>query len=155
MKQRLKKQSLSNWCISHRERAREIVETWDKLFNASQKERRLSFLYLANDILQNSKRNGSEFVNEFWKVLPAALRHVYESGDELRRLAVGRLNEYTELKGIAQNVKTVQLLLSIAFVNGACSVSSYLIPFGDALTTLPFFFEQNAFDCPFLVNEEK
>jgi regulator of Ty1 transposition protein 103 len=83
--------ALSRWCIPHQKRAKDIVETWDKLFNASQKEQRVSFLNLANDILQNSRRKGSEFVNEFWKVLPAALRCVYESGDVHGRKAVNRL----------------------------------------------------------------
>ncbi|OIW06460.1 hypothetical protein TanjilG_05231 [Lupinus angustifolius] len=82
--------ALSRLCITHRKRAKEIVETWDKLFNSSQKEQRVSFLYLANDILQNSRRKGSEFVNEFWKVLPAALRHVNES-DEHGKKVVARL----------------------------------------------------------------
>ena len=84
-------ESLSRWCISHRKKAKEIVETWNSLFNSSQKEWRVSFLYLANDILQNSRRKGSEFVNEFWKVLPEALRHVYENGDEQGKKAVTRL----------------------------------------------------------------
>jgi len=83
--------ALSRWCISHRKKAKQIVETWDKLFNSSQREQRVSFLYLANDILQNSRRKGSEFVNEFWKVLPSALRHVYENGDEHGKKAVTRL----------------------------------------------------------------
>lgn len=85
------KSALSRWCITHRKKAKEIVETWDKQFNSSQKEQRVSFLYLANDILQNSRRKGSEFVNEFWKFLPAALRHVYENGDEYGKKAVTRL----------------------------------------------------------------
>ncbi|KAK7290711.1 hypothetical protein RIF29_05316 [Crotalaria pallida] len=89
-------ESLSRWCISHRKKAREVVETWDKLFNASQKEQRVSFLYLANDILQNSRRKGSEFVNEFWKVLPASLRRVYDTGDEQGRKAVTRLVDIWE-----------------------------------------------------------
>ncbi|QHN86641.1 Regulation of nuclear pre-mRNA domain-containing protein 1B [Arachis hypogaea] len=89
-------ETLSRWCISHRKKAREIVETWDKLFNGSQKEQRVSFLYLANDILQNSRRKGSEFVNEFWKVLPGSLRSVYESGDEQGRKAVTRLVDIWE-----------------------------------------------------------
>ncbi|KAL5079045.1 hypothetical protein RYX36_007468 [Vicia faba] len=84
-------ESLSRWCIPHQKRAKDIVEIWDNLFNASQKEQRVSFLNLANDILQNSKRKGSEFVNEFWKVLPATLRCVYESGDVHGRKAVNRL----------------------------------------------------------------
>ncbi|XWS42757.1 hypothetical protein CRYUN_Cryun16bG0041700 [Craigia yunnanensis] len=84
-------ESLSRWCITHRKKAKQIVETWDKLFNSSQKEQRVSFLYLANDILQNSRPKGSEFVNEFWKVLPSALKHVYDSGDEYGKKAVTRL----------------------------------------------------------------
>ncbi|KAL0555123.1 hypothetical protein IC582_009056 [Cucumis melo] len=84
-------ESLSKWCISHRKKAKQIVETWDKLFNSSQKEQRVSFLYLANDILQNSRRKGSEFVNEFWKVLPGALKYVYDHGDESGKKAVARL----------------------------------------------------------------
>lgn len=85
------KLALSRWCISHRKKAKQIVETWDKLFNSSQKEQRVSFLYLANDILQNSRRKGSEFVNEFWKVLPGALKYVYDHGDEGGKKAVARL----------------------------------------------------------------
>ncbi|KAI3437035.1 hypothetical protein J3R85_005765 [Psidium guajava] len=84
-------ESLSQWCVSHRKKAKQIVETWDKLFNSSQKEKCVSFLYLANDILQNSRRKGSEFVNEFWKVLPAALKHVYGNGDEHGKKVVTRL----------------------------------------------------------------
>ncbi|KAK7316051.1 hypothetical protein VNO77_34712 [Canavalia gladiata] len=88
-------ESLSCFCVSHRKSAKEIVETWDKLFSSSQKEKRISFLYLANDILQNSRRKGSEFVNEFWKVLPATLRHVYES-DEHGKKVVTRLVDIWE-----------------------------------------------------------
>ncbi|XP_030453232.1 uncharacterized protein LOC115674855 isoform X2 [Syzygium oleosum] len=84
-------ESLSQWCVSHRKKAKQIVETWDKLFNSSQKEKCVSLLYLANDILQNSRRKGSEFVNEFWKVLPAALKHVYGNGDEHGKKVVTRL----------------------------------------------------------------
>lgn len=51
----------------------------------------MSFLYLANDILQNSRRKGSEFVGEFWKVLPDALSDVLENGDEFGRNAALRL----------------------------------------------------------------
>ncbi|KAI3898046.1 hypothetical protein MKX03_006737 [Papaver bracteatum] len=83
-------ESLSSWCISHRKKAKQVVETWDKLFK-SQKEKRVTFLYLANDILQNGKRKGSEYVNEFWRVLPAAVKEVLENGDENGRKAATRL----------------------------------------------------------------
>ncbi|XP_058080116.1 actin cytoskeleton-regulatory complex protein PAN1-like [Magnolia sinica] len=84
-------ETLSHWCISHRKKAKQVVETWDKLFNGSQREQRVPFLYLANDILQNSRRKGSEFVNEFWKVLPGALKDVFENGGDHGKNVVSRL----------------------------------------------------------------
>lgn len=106
--------ALSRWCITHRKKAKQIVETWDKLFNSSQKEQRVSFLYLANDILQNSRRKGSEFVNEFWKVLPGALKHVYENGDEYGKKAVTRLVSYSILSGLL-SVVCVKLICYFRF----------------------------------------
>lgn len=32
-------------------------------------------LYVANDVLQNSKRKGAEFDNEFYTVLPDVFQH--------------------------------------------------------------------------------
>uniref|UniRef100_A0A1D1YW22 Regulation of nuclear pre-mRNA domain-containing protein 1B n=2 Tax=Anthurium amnicola TaxID=1678845 RepID=A0A1D1YW22_9ARAE len=84
-------ETLSHWCIFHRKKARQVVETWEKLLNNSPKEQRVPFLYLANDILQNSRRKGSEFVNEYWKVLPGALKSVFENGDEHGKNVVIRL----------------------------------------------------------------
>lgn len=89
-------ETLSHWCIYHRKKAKQVVETWDKLFNGSQRDQRVPFLYLANDILQNSRRKGSEFVNEFWKVLPGALKDVYENGDDHGKNVVVRLVDIWE-----------------------------------------------------------
>jgi regulator of Ty1 transposition protein 103 len=36
---------------------------------AAPTERKVTLLYLANDILQNSRKKGPEFVNEFWTAL--------------------------------------------------------------------------------------
>ncbi|CAJ1788975.1 unnamed protein product [Sphenostylis stenocarpa] len=83
--------SLSHWCIFHMNKAKQVVETWDRQFHGSPREKRLAFLYLANDILQNSRRKGSEFVGEFWKVLPDALRDVIQNGDGFARTAALRL----------------------------------------------------------------
>lgn len=84
-------ETLSHWCIFHMNKAKQVVETWDRQFHCCPREQRLAFLYLANDILQNSRRKGSEFVGEFWKVLPDALRDVIENGDEYGRNAALRL----------------------------------------------------------------
>lgn len=102
-------ESVSRWCVSHRKKAKQIVERWDKLFKSSQKDQCVSFLYLANDILQNSRRKGSEFVNEFWKVLPAALKHVHDNGDEHGKKVLFRLIDIWEERKVfgsrGQNLK--------------------------------------------------
>ncbi|KAK1359354.1 CID domain-containing protein [Heracleum sosnowskyi] len=84
-------ETLSHWCIFHMNKAKNVVETWDKQFYCSPREQRLAFLYLANDILQNSRRKGSDFVSEFWKVLPDALHVVLKNGDNSERNAALRL----------------------------------------------------------------
>ncbi|CAI9777243.1 unnamed protein product [Fraxinus pennsylvanica] len=71
--------------------AKQVVETWDRQFHCSPYEQRLAFLYLANDIIQNSRRKGAEFVTEFWKVLSDALREVIKHGDEFGKNAAFRL----------------------------------------------------------------
>ncbi|ESQ32784.1 hypothetical protein EUTSA_v10004010mg [Eutrema salsugineum] len=84
-------ETLSHWCIFHMNKAKHVVETWGRQFHCSPREQRLAYLYLANDILQNSRRRGSEFVGEFWKVLPEALRDVIENGDEFGKKSARRL----------------------------------------------------------------
>jgi regulator of Ty1 transposition protein 103 len=63
----------------------------EKQFNNATKDKKVSFLYLSNDILQNSKRKGGEFVNEFWRVLPGLLKDVYDNGGEQGKKVVARL----------------------------------------------------------------
>ncbi|XP_072990557.1 uncharacterized protein [Typha latifolia] len=89
-------ETLSHWCIFHRKNAEQVVQTWEKQFHSLPKERKIPFLYLANDILQNSRRNGMEFVGEFWKVLPAALKDVIENGDDHGKNVVSRLVDIWE-----------------------------------------------------------
>ncbi|URE44784.1 Regulation of nuclear pre-mRNA domain containing, partial [Musa troglodytarum] len=84
-------QALSYWCIFHRNKAKQVVETWDQQFHCSPRDKRVSFLYLANDILQNSRRTGLEFINEFWKVLPDALTDVFDNGGDFGRKTALRL----------------------------------------------------------------
>ncbi|KAI3666052.1 hypothetical protein L6452_44690 [Arctium lappa] len=84
-------ETLSHWCIFHMNKAKQVVETWARQFRCSPRDQRLAFLYLANDILQNSRRKGSEFVGEFWKVLPDALHDVMDNTDESGRNAALRL----------------------------------------------------------------
>lgn len=42
----------------------------------AQVSRKLTFLYLANDVIQNSKRKGPEFTQDFAPVIVDAFKHV-------------------------------------------------------------------------------
>lgn len=53
--------------------------------------KKLTLLYLANDVIQNSKRKGPEFRTEFGKVLPRALQYVSREKDESFRKSVERV----------------------------------------------------------------
>ncbi|KAG8093519.1 hypothetical protein GUJ93_ZPchr0012g21289 [Zizania palustris] len=103
-------QTLSNWCIFHRKRAKKVVDTWEKQFNkATTKDKKISFLYLSNDILQNSKRKGGEFVNEFWRVLPGLLKDLYNNGEDDVKKVVGRLiNIWDERKVFGTRIESLK-----------------------------------------------
>ncbi|KAI4317225.1 hypothetical protein L6164_025114 [Bauhinia variegata] len=106
-------ETLSHWCIFHRSKAELVVSTWNKQFHNSEMVQRVPLLYLSNDILQNSKRKGNEFVTEFWKVLPAALKDVLEKGDEHGKHVISRLVDIWEQRRVfgsrARSLKEVML----------------------------------------------
>lgn len=49
-------ETLSNWCQFFRKQAPAVVAAWDAEYVKAPPPRRLLMLYLANDILQNSRR---------------------------------------------------------------------------------------------------
>ena len=61
--------------------AKRVVRLWEVEFAAAPIDRQISMLYLANDILQNSRRKGPEFVNEFYHVMPRPISHLLKHGD--------------------------------------------------------------------------
>lgn len=80
-------QTLSGWAIHHRRNAQQIVDVWFQQLTKSPKERKLLFMFLSNDIIQNSKRKGNEFTQEFSRVLPDALSHTYKSAvDDIKTI---------------------------------------------------------------------
>ena len=42
-----------------------MVAVWEREFVKSPRERRLQFVYLANHIMQESRKKGPEFVSQF------------------------------------------------------------------------------------------
>ncbi|EIE19618.1 DUF618-domain-containing protein [Coccomyxa subellipsoidea C-169] len=54
-------------------------------------QKKLCLMYLANDILQNSRKKGPEFVNEFYHTLPRPVHHLLKHGDAKVQKSVERL----------------------------------------------------------------
>jgi regulator of Ty1 transposition protein 103 len=75
-------QTLSLWLIHHRKFAKNIVALWlRELKSQTNCEKKLTLIYLANDILQNSRKKGNEYLNEFDKALNEAFENTTKYSD--------------------------------------------------------------------------
>ncbi|KAJ3161386.1 Regulation of nuclear pre-mRNA domain-containing protein 1A [Geranomyces michiganensis] len=75
----------------HRKHAASSVQTWAKELRKAAPSRKLAYLYLANDVVQSSRRKGDEFVREFAKVFPETLPHVFKTSVPETQLKIGRI----------------------------------------------------------------
>ena len=66
---------MSHWCVFHRKRAKALAPVWQKELRAAPGKRKLCFLYLANDVLQNSRKKGSEWIEALWPKMEWAMKH--------------------------------------------------------------------------------
>lgn len=67
-------QTLSLWLIHHRKHHAVISSIWNKEFKRCKDSRKLTFIYLANDVIQNSRKKGPEFRTVFGPILGPALK---------------------------------------------------------------------------------
>eukprot|EP00884_Botryococcus_braunii_P003115 jgi/Botrbrau1/12804/Bobra.117_1s0020.1 len=85
-------ETVSQWCQFHRKEAKQIVTTWEAEFSKQgPMVRKLALLYVANDILQNSRKKGPEFVAPFYHPIIRAIKHMLKHGDEKTKGSVLRL----------------------------------------------------------------
>uniref|UniRef100_A0A182J4F4 CID domain-containing protein n=1 Tax=Anopheles atroparvus TaxID=41427 RepID=A0A182J4F4_ANOAO len=75
-------QTLSLWLIHHRKHHSIIVKTWLKELQKAPSAKKLTFMYLANDVIQNSKKKGPEYGREFEHFLPKAFKYIAQSSPE-------------------------------------------------------------------------
>ncbi|XP_045383967.1 regulation of nuclear pre-mRNA domain-containing protein 1A isoform X4 [Lemur catta] len=71
--------------------------------------RKLTFLYLANDVIQNSKRKGPEFTKDFAPVIVEAFKHVSSETDESCKKHLGRVLSIWEERSVYENDVLEQL----------------------------------------------
>lgn len=59
-----------------------MVAAWEAEFaRAPNMQKKLALMYLANDVLQNSRKKGPEYVNEFFGALKKPVQHMLKHGD--------------------------------------------------------------------------
>uniref|UniRef100_G3NM17 Regulation of nuclear pre-mRNA domain-containing protein 1A n=1 Tax=Gasterosteus aculeatus TaxID=69293 RepID=G3NM17_GASAC len=102
-------QTLSLWLIHHRKHARTIVNVWLNELKKGKVSRKLTFLYLANDVIQNSKKKGPEFTQDFAPVIVDAFKHVYRDGEEGCKKQLGRVLSIWQERAVYENNLLEQL----------------------------------------------
>ncbi len=69
-------QQLSLWLIHHRKHYAPIVKVWLRELGKTTNSRKLTFLYLANDVVQNARKKAPEFSKEFGDKMVQVLEHM-------------------------------------------------------------------------------
>ncbi|KYN13591.1 Regulation of nuclear pre-mRNA domain-containing protein 1B [Trachymyrmex cornetzi] len=106
-------QTLSLWLIHHRKHHPTIVKIWYKEMCKVKGNRKLTFMYLANDVIQNSKKKGPEFGKEFETVLPKAFEHM-KGFDEKTRERLNRLLQIWEERGVYDKAQITEFKTAFA-----------------------------------------
>ncbi|XP_041702424.1 regulation of nuclear pre-mRNA domain-containing protein 1B [Coregonus clupeaformis] len=106
-------QTLSLWIIHHRKHSPLIVKVWHRELKKAKSSRKLTFLYLANDVIQNSKKKGPEFAKDFETVLVDACSHVAREADDGCRRPMDRLLTIWQERSLYKAEFIQQLKLAI------------------------------------------
>ncbi|KDR17745.1 regulation of nuclear pre-mRNA domain-containing protein 1B isoform X1 [Zootermopsis nevadensis] len=94
-------QTLSLWLIHHRKHHATIVKVWFRELQKAKDHRKLTFMYLANDVIQNSKKKGPEFGQEFGNVLRKAFENMaVPESDEKTRKSIERILQIWEERSV-------------------------------------------------------
>lgn len=110
----------SHWALffaTQQQNVTAIVTAWlEEMGRAPSNEKKLALLYLANHILQEGKRKGRLFGEEFSKVVPKGVRELLKSADAKTRGAVGRVVRVWEERRVfgSSVIKALKELLAAA-----------------------------------------
>ncbi|XP_066997531.1 regulation of nuclear pre-mRNA domain-containing protein 1A isoform X2 [Anabrus simplex] len=90
-------QTLSLWLIHHRKHRAVVVAAWFRELIRAENNRKLVFMYLANDVIQTSRKKGPEYCHEFDKVLEEAFESLtLEEYDDKTRKNIQRILQIWE-----------------------------------------------------------
>ena len=110
-------EQLSAWCVFHSRSAKQVASTWASALSAAPDAQKLAFIFLANDVVQNSRKRGPAYTDAFAPLLPGALRHVIkhapgqETLHQLRRLVT--VWEERKVFGTGKTCKELQAAVQL------------------------------------------
>ncbi|XP_043278204.1 uncharacterized protein [Venturia canescens] len=84
-------QALSSWCLERRVHHKKIVAAWLQVLKKVKVEHRLTLFYLANDVIQYSKRKNFEFVESWGTTLQRATTMVRDEKVKHRILRIFKI----------------------------------------------------------------
>ncbi|CAL1538487.1 unnamed protein product [Lymnaea stagnalis] len=93
-------QTLSLWLIHHKKHSKTIVQIWYRELEKSKPSKRLTFVYLANDVIQNSKKKGPEFSKDFAHILPDAFTQAAKEADDKMKASLVRVINIWKDRGV-------------------------------------------------------
>ncbi|CAG9840282.1 unnamed protein product [Diabrotica balteata] len=95
-------QTVSLWLIHHRKHYSTVVKIWFRELIKAKDSKKLTFMYLANDVIQNSRKKGPEYGQEFSLHLNKAFEHMSKS-DTRTKNSLNRLINIWDERGIYDN----------------------------------------------------
>jgi len=103
-------QTLSLWLIHHRKHSKTIVQTWYRELQKAKPSKKLTFVYLANDVIQNGKKKAPEFSKVFAHMLPDAFTQASKDADEKMKGSLKRVINIWKERGVYERSFTTNLL---------------------------------------------
>lgn len=90
-------QSLSTWCLKRHEHYKSIITIWLKAIRKVKIEKRLTLFYLANDVIQYSKKKNYKFIDGWATAIQKAIPYVR---DEKIQSKISRIIKIWEERGV-------------------------------------------------------
>ncbi|MFH4973922.1 hypothetical protein AB6A40_000631 [Gnathostoma spinigerum] len=108
-------QTLSMWVLHHQKKhADAIVQVWLKeVRQETQPSRLISLLYLANDVIQNSRKQCPDFMTLFFTVLEPAFRHISIHADSQVVVALKKIVNVFKDRQIYSTPKIERLVMAV------------------------------------------
>ncbi|CAH0547357.1 unnamed protein product [Brassicogethes aeneus] len=109
-------QTLSLWLIHHRKHYSSVVKIWTRELIKAKDSKKLTFMYLANDVIQNSRKKGPEYGQEFGLSLKKAFEHMSKC-DEKTKNSLDRILGIWQERGIYDPVQICEFKRALVLVD--------------------------------------